>query len=239
MTESSSTSWTVADRMKRFLYRRWRQSRERGEQHQAAAILRDSRTRLAGTALRAVLWAPATPTKMILISSHPNLLFGDPAQARFSAVCGVPSRMDVRILVNWRNSGQLIYARPFSPSALGLDIRLPFGRRYRPRATMLRIERSANGQVVFTLSGRMQTADLDQVQQVLVVEEPERQLTFDLRNVTLVNHDVVRFLGDCEMKGIKPETCPLHIRNWIEQERRRTSRRRGQKARNLKLPRDS
>ena len=37
---------------------------------------------------------------------------------------------------------------------------------------MLRIERSANGQVVFTLSGRMQTEDIEQVQQLLIVETP-------------------------------------------------------------------
>ncbi len=41
---------------------------------------------------------------------------------------------------------------------------------------MLRIERSANGQVVFTLSGRMQTEDIEQFQQLLVVETPGQQL---------------------------------------------------------------
>lgn len=102
---------------------------------------------------------------------------------------------------------------------------------------MLRIERSANGQIVFTLSGRMQTEDLDQVRQLLIVEAPGQQLTLDLRDVTLVNQDVVGFLADCEMKGIKLESCPLHIRSWIEQEKRRTKRR-GQKTRNLNLPRD-
>jgi hypothetical protein len=46
---------------------------------------------------------------------------------------------------------------------------------------MLRIERSANGQVVFTLSGRMQTEDIGRFQQLLVVETPGRQPMFDLR----------------------------------------------------------
>jgi hypothetical protein len=94
---------------------------------------------------------------------------------------------------------------------------------------MLRIERSANGQVVFTLSGRMQTEDIEQVQQVLVVETPGRPVMFDLRDVTLVNQDAVTFLADCEVKGIKLESCPLHIRNWIDQEKRRNRRRRMQK----------
>ena len=94
---------------------------------------------------------------------------------------------------------------------------------------MLRIERSANGQVVFTLSGRMQTEDIEQVQQLLIVETPGRPVMFDLRDVTLVNQDAVTFLADCEANGIKIESCPLHIRSWIDQERRRNRRRRMRK----------
>ncbi len=94
---------------------------------------------------------------------------------------------------------------------------------------MLRIERSANGQVVFTLIGRMQTEDIEQVRQLLVVETPGQPVMFDLRDVTLVNQDVVSFLADCEAKGIKLESCPLHIRNWIDQEKRRNTRRPRQK----------
>jgi hypothetical protein len=94
---------------------------------------------------------------------------------------------------------------------------------------MLRIERSANGHVAFTLSGRMQTEDIEQVQQLLIVETPGQQLMFDLRDVTLVNQDVVTFLADCEAKGITLESCPLHIRNWIDQEKRRKRMRRTQK----------
>jgi hypothetical protein len=90
---------------------------------------------------------------------------------------------------------------------------------------MLRIERSANGQVVFTLSGRIQTEDIEQFQQLLVVETPGQPVMFDLRDVTLVNQDAVTFLAECEAKGITLESCPLHIRNWIDQERRRTKRR--------------
>jgi hypothetical protein len=96
-------------------------------------------------------------------------------------------------------------------------------------AFMLRIERSANGEVVFTLSGRMQTEDIEQFQQLLVVETPGQQLMFNLRDVTLVNQDAVTFLAGCEANGIKIENCPLHIRNWIDQEKRRNRRRRRQK----------
>jgi hypothetical protein len=94
---------------------------------------------------------------------------------------------------------------------------------------MLRIERSANGQVMFTLSGRMQTEDIEQFQQLLIVETPGLQVMFDLRDVTLVNQDAVTFLAHCEAKGIRLESCPLHIRNWIDQEKRRNERRRRQR----------
>jgi hypothetical protein len=94
---------------------------------------------------------------------------------------------------------------------------------------MLRIERSANGQVVFTLSGRMQTEDIEQFQQLLVVETPGQPLMFNLRDVTLVNQDAVTFLARCEANGIKIENCPLYIRNWIDQEKRRNESRRMRK----------
>jgi hypothetical protein len=95
---------------------------------------------------------------------------------------------------------------------------------------MLRIERSANGEVVFTLSGRIQTEDIEQFQPLLAVETPGQPVMFDLRDVTLVNQDAVTFLAGCEAKGIKLESCPLHIRNWIDQEKRRNMRRRRQKS---------
>ena len=94
---------------------------------------------------------------------------------------------------------------------------------------MLRIDRSANGQVVFALSGRMQTEDIEQFQQLLIAETSGQQVMFDLRHVTLVNQDAVEFLAGCEAKGIKLEGCPLYIRNWIDQEKCRNTRRRRQK----------
>ena len=94
---------------------------------------------------------------------------------------------------------------------------------------MLRIGRSANGQVVFTLSGRMQTDDIEQFRQLLADEAPGRPVMFDLRHLTLVNQDAVTFLAECDERGIKLESCPLYIRNWIDREKRRNKRRRKRK----------
>jgi len=94
---------------------------------------------------------------------------------------------------------------------------------------MLRIERSANGQVIFTLSGRMQLEHIEQLQQLLVAETPGRPLIFNLRYVTLVNQEAVTFLSHCEAKGIELEDCPFYIRNWIDREKCRRRRKRGMK----------
>ena len=143
-------------------------------------------------------------------------------------------RCSVRNVANCRNLGQWSYPWLFPSSTLSLDVRLPcvkaIHRQHKHSssmgALMLRIERSANGQVTFTLSGRMQTADIEPFRQLLVVEAPGQRLIFNLRDVTLVNQDAVTFLADCEANGIKIVDCPLHIRNWIDQEKSRHRRRR-------------
>jgi len=82
---------------------------------------------------------------------------------------------------------------------------------------MLRTRRTGNGRVLFTLSGRIETEDIKQLQELLAVETSGRQLVLDLRDVTLVNEDAVKFLDRCEADGIQLENCPLHVRKWIDQ----------------------
>jgi hypothetical protein len=84
-------------------------------------------------------------------------------------------------------------------------------------AYMLKIDRSANGRIVFTLSGRIEADDIKQLQQLLASEAPGKQLVWNLRNVTLVNQDAVKFLARCEADSVTLENCPGYIRAWIEQ----------------------
>lgn len=93
-------------------------------------------------------------------------------------------------------------------------------------AYMLRTRRTANGQVLFTVSGRIETEDVKQLQQLLAAETSGQELILDLRDVTLVNQDAVKFLGRCEADGIKLQNCPLHIRTWIDEVNDRSRRRR-------------
>jgi hypothetical protein len=91
---------------------------------------------------------------------------------------------------------------------------------------VLKIDRSANGRIVFTLSGRIEAEDIDQLQQLLASEAPGKQLGLNLRDVTLVNQDAVSFLARCEADSITLENCPAYIRQWIEQAKGGTRHRR-------------
>jgi hypothetical protein len=92
---------------------------------------------------------------------------------------------------------------------------------------MLKIQRSANGKVVFTLSGRIEAEDVAELQRLFDLEGEGPRLTLDLKDVTLLDRDAVRFLARREADGIQLENCPAYIREWIERERDRKSRRKG------------
>ena len=81
---------------------------------------------------------------------------------------------------------------------------------------MLRIQRSANDRVVFTISGRIEAEDVEELRQLLALETAGQQLVLGLRDVTLVNQGAVKFLAGCEAASIRLENCPAYIREWIE-----------------------
>ena len=93
---------------------------------------------------------------------------------------------------------------------------------------MLKIQRSANGQVVLKLSGRIEDEDIEELREALALETTEKQIVLDLRDVTLVNQDAIKFLGSCEADTIKLENCALYIREWIERAKGRNRRSRKQ-----------
>ena len=84
---------------------------------------------------------------------------------------------------------------------------------------MLRIQRSANGRVVFRLSGRIEAEDVKELRGVLALEATGHQLVLDLKDVTLVNQDAIKFLRSCEADSIKLENSPAYIRAWIDKEK--------------------
>jgi anti-anti-sigma regulatory factor len=93
---------------------------------------------------------------------------------------------------------------------------------------MLKIRRSANGKIVFTLSGRIELEDVAELQRLLALESADRNLALDLADVTLVDREAVNFLAHCQADSIELENCPPYIREWIQRERGNNSRRRRQ-----------
>jgi anti-anti-sigma regulatory factor len=84
---------------------------------------------------------------------------------------------------------------------------------------MLKIQRLANGEVVFTLSGRMDTEQTAVLKTLFRDEAGGRRIVLDLKDLTLVDRDAVQFLERCESDSIKLRNSPAYIREWIERER--------------------
>jgi hypothetical protein len=80
---------------------------------------------------------------------------------------------------------------------------------------MLKIQRRTNGDIVFTLSGRLKAENVRGLSALLAAEAVGRALVFDLRDVVLVDREVVAFLRACEGDGIALRNCPPYIREWI------------------------
>jgi anti-anti-sigma regulatory factor len=85
---------------------------------------------------------------------------------------------------------------------------------------MLRIQRAANGRVVFTLSGQMDEEPIAELQTLINAEANGRRIVLDLKDLTLVNEDGITFLERCESNSITLENCPAYIREWITRQRR-------------------
>jgi len=85
---------------------------------------------------------------------------------------------------------------------------------------MLRIQRSANGEVVFTLSGQMDGEPIAELETLINSEANERRIVLDLKDVTLVNEDAITFLERCVSNSIPLKNCPPYIREWIKRQRR-------------------
>jgi anti-anti-sigma regulatory factor len=84
---------------------------------------------------------------------------------------------------------------------------------------MLRIQRSANGQVVFTLSGRMDEEDIPELETLIRSEANGRRIVLDLKDLTLVGRDAISFLERWEAKGIALKNCAGYVREWISRSR--------------------
>ncbi len=83
---------------------------------------------------------------------------------------------------------------------------------------MFKIEKVAEGNAsVLRLVGRINAQHLDELNQ-LITGANRKLVKLDLSEVTLVDLNVVRFLGDQERQGVELVKCSPYIREWIQRE---------------------
>ena len=80
-----------------------------------------------------------------------------------------------------------------------------------------RIVKISDGvRTVLKLSGRIQARDIEDLSEQMDCQT--RGTVLDLQEVTLVDAEVVRFLGLCEAKGVELAHCSPYIREWVFRE---------------------
>ena len=84
---------------------------------------------------------------------------------------------------------------------------------------MLNIKRASNGKIVFSLSGRIEPQDIDEVRRLFALESSTVRIALNLKELVLVDGDGVEFLAGCEAAGMVLENCPGYVRRWIDQQR--------------------
>jgi len=89
---------------------------------------------------------------------------------------------------------------------------------------MLKIQRSSTDRVVFSLSGRIGIEGVAELQRLFRLEASGQEIALDLRDVTLIDREAVKFLARCEQERVKLENCPAYIREWMEADKGRKTR---------------
>ena len=83
---------------------------------------------------------------------------------------------------------------------------------------MFKIEKLTEGNTtVLRLVGRINAEHLDELSKLITDAEPST-VKLDLSEVTLVDVDVIRFLGNQERRGVQLGKCLRYVRAWIQRE---------------------
>jgi anti-anti-sigma regulatory factor len=79
---------------------------------------------------------------------------------------------------------------------------------------MLRIHRKADGDVVFTLSGRIDKEHVAELEALIGAEGKDRRIILDFKDMTLTGQDGINFLAQCEAAaiGLRRFREPTHLR---------------------------
>ena len=84
---------------------------------------------------------------------------------------------------------------------------------------MLRIQKASNGKIVFSLSGRIEPEDIEELRRLFGLEVSAVRIVLNLKELVLVDGDAVEFLAGCEAAGMTLKDCPAYVRTWINRGR--------------------
>lgn len=86
------------------------------------------------------------------------------------------------------------------------------------RSVTLRIEaRTRDKLVVLALSGRLDASMIPELERL--TSQNTRPIVLDLKEVSLIDREGVRFLLQCETNGIVFDNCTPYIREWLDREK--------------------
>ena len=72
--------------------------------------------------------------------------------------------------------------------------------------------------MTFALIGRLQSENLAELKRLLEMRDGKK-IVLDLKEVTLVDREVVTFLASFEIDNGRITNCPPYVREWIRRER--------------------
>jgi len=71
---------------------------------------------------------------------------------------------------------------------------------------------------VFIVSGRLETQVIAELSRLFEIQT-ERDIVLDLKDVGVIDREVMGFFLRCEADGVKLENCPSYLREWMEREK--------------------
>jgi len=81
---------------------------------------------------------------------------------------------------------------------------------------MLKIHRTSGRTVVFTISGHLDAANVNELCRLVDDEPAGSALVLDLTDLVLADRDAVRCLREYETRGrVALRNCPAYVRAWM------------------------
>jgi hypothetical protein len=72
---------------------------------------------------------------------------------------------------------------------------------------------------LFILSRQFAQSAVAELKRLFELQTDHRHFAFDLKDVSLVDREAVRFVNGCEADGVTLGHCTPYIREWMEREK--------------------